>query len=177
MPMFDAVKVGRADPQPLSSWMKLNDSWYHVRGKDDGAKVGFRKANPEYFKTGEIQADWSGPRGTKLTLLIVRGRGDFAGTAFDIADGKPHEVPVGTYELAFGRIESGRGARQMTAHVFGGPDVTVTVEEGETAKFDLGEPFLAVEHFLAHEDGGHAENAPPDRVLGVGDEMRLHLGV
>ena len=141
VPMFDAVKVGRADPQPLSSWMKLNDSWYHVRGKDDGAKVGFRKANPEYFKTGEIQADWSGPRGTKLTLLIVRGRGDFAGTAFDIADGKPHEVPVGTYELAFGRIESGRGARQMTAHVFGGPDVTVTVEEGETAKFDLGEPF------------------------------------
>lgn len=174
VPAFDSMKIGKGPIQPYSEWVQIDDVWYHVRGKDDGRKVGLRPVNPEYFKTGEVQLEWSGGRATQPAVLIVQGRGDFGGARFDLSGGKPVEVPAGEYELAFGRIESGKGARMMTANVFPGTFEKFTVEPDKTAQIELGAPFQ-----LDFTKGGSDTMVEIDaltiRVRGRGGEIYTHI--
>lgn len=174
VPAYDSMKIGRGPVQPYSQWVKIEDTWYHVRGKDDGTKVGFRPTNPEYFKTGSIQLDWSGGRSTEPAVLIVQGYGDFANARFDVSSGKPVEVPVGEYEVTYGRIESGKGARMMTANIFPGELERITVKEGETTDLELGAPF----RLDFAKKGGDMEveiDALTIRVRGRGGEVYTHI--
>ncbi len=177
VPSFDGMKVGkRGAVQPLSTWHKFGDGWYHLRAKDtvDGRKVGFRPANPEYLKTGTVKLDWDGPRGAGPMFLLIRGQGDFEGAVFDLADGKPHEVPVGEYLLAFGRIESGKGARLMSANIFPGAMGPIAVEDGKEAVVKLGAPFHI--DFEAERMGDSVKIDPTKiRIRGAGGEIYTHL--
>ncbi len=174
LPVFDGMKIGKGTIQPFSSWVKVGESWMHLREQGGGLKLGVRKTNPEYLKSGTIQFVWKGSKSAKPSVLVVQGVGDFADARFNIADGKPMEVPVGKYELIFGRIVQGKGARMMTATIVGGKAEAITVEAGKVAKLTLGAPFK-----IDFKRGGTGVdvvvNSHRIKVYGVGGELYTHL--
>ncbi|MDA0931821.1 MAG: hypothetical protein O3C51_00060 [Planctomycetota bacterium] len=174
VPAFDSVQIGKATMQPFSEWMQIGDGWYHVRGKEDGAKVGFRRANPEYLQTGTLKLDWKGSKATQPAVLIVQGRGDFRGARFNLAGGKPLTVPAGEYELMFGRIESGKGAKLMTANIFPGMSEKVLVEPGKEASIVLGDD-IRLDFTKKGADGTVTIDAVTIRVRGGAGEIYTHI--
>jgi hypothetical protein len=142
VPAYDSMRIGgsRSPRVPFSGAAKVGDTWYHLRGVED-YKVGARELNPDYFKTGEVKMVWNGSRNTTPKLLVIQGRDDLRSAAFDISSGKPIEVPAGDYQIGFGRIIVGRGARMMSAHIFQGDSRPFTVAAGETFELNLGEEF------------------------------------
>ncbi len=175
VPAFDGMQVGRGIEQPYSEWIQIDDQWYHVRGKNAGTQIGLRPADPEKLKTGEIQLDWTGPRDAKLEVLIVQGKDALSGARFNIAAGKPMTVPAGKYDVAFGRLVSGKGARILTADVFAGTMEPVEVKPGETAKVALGAPFTL--DFVKKDVGAGSWQieATTIRVHGVSGEIYAHV--
>ena len=138
---FDAIQVGRGPVHPLGNWVKIGTTWWRLEGADDGKSVNVRQTNPEYFKTGSLELAFEG-RGITVNSLVVQGRiGPMKNARFNLAGGKAVEVPAGEYDILFGQISSGRGARRVTAWVFKGNADPLTVEEGETATVSLGAPF------------------------------------
>ncbi|MGA1605873.1 MAG: hypothetical protein ACO4CT_02720 [Planctomycetota bacterium] len=174
IPAFDSFQVGKGAVQPFSEWVQLGDAWYHVRGRDDGKAVGLRKANPEYLKTGTLKLDWGGSKANQPTVLIVQGRGDFRGARFNLAGGKPVTVPAGEYELMFGRIESGKGAKLMTANIFPGTAERVTVTPDVETKLTIGGPFK-LDFTRKGADGTVAVDALTMRVRGSAGEIYTHI--
>ncbi|MBK8976837.1 MAG: hypothetical protein IPM29_13040 [Planctomycetes bacterium] len=174
VPTFDGMQIGRGPRQPLGAWVKLGDSWYHMRSHENGASVGFRPCNPEYFKTGTIQMHWKGPRNLEPMFLLVRGEGDFEMAVFDLADGKAHEVPAGNYRIQFGRIESGKGPRLMSANIFPGSAEVIEVKPGEAAEFSLGGPFRL--DFAKQTEGAQVALQPLTiRIRGLSGEIYSHV--
>lgn len=172
--VLDAMQVGKDSVGPASSWVKVGANWFHVRSQDGGLKAGFRPANPEYFKTGNLQFVWTGPKPIKPVVLVVQGSGDFASARFEIADGLPTEVPVGEYSILYGRLEQKAGGKLTTAELFPGSSAAVKVEAGQTAKLELGAPF----HIDFHKDasGGKVKiDAVRMRVVGKAGELYAHL--
>jgi hypothetical protein len=170
---FDSMQVGGAPPQPWSSFAKIGEQWFHLRGKGD-LSIGARPLNPEFFKTGSLRLEWQGDRKLRPEVLVVRGLEEpFSGAAYDIAAGKDVEVPVGSYEIAFGRIASGKGA-QMEAQVFKGKMQPIKVEAGTATVVKLGAPFV-----LDFERGGSETEVVVDamriRVLGAGGELYARI--
>ncbi len=169
VPSFDSMQVGKGDTHPLSDFVQVGEQWFALRGDETGQNVGIRPVNPEYFKTGSVVFRWKGARGIKPEVLVLSGQGVFANTHFNVASGKPVEVPVGKYQLSFGRIASGKGSRGIQAHVYHGNMEDVVVVEGETTEFTLGAPFT-----LDFARGGEGQDVEIDAtsiaVYGAGGE-------
>jgi len=174
VPAFDSFQVGKGSVQPFSEWIQVGESWYHVRGKDDGQAVGLRQANPEYLKTGTLKLDWGGSKTNQPNVVIVQGRGDFRGARFNIAGGKPVTVPAGEYELMFGRIESGKGAKLITANIFPGSMERVTVAPDAETELAIGGSFK-LDFTKKGEDGTVSIDALTMRVRGSAGEIYTHI--
>ena len=170
IPAFDSIQVGKAAPQPFSSWLQIGPSWYHVRPYEGATKVGVRQLNPEYFKTGTLTFKWTGPPAAKPEVLVVRHRGQFVNANFNIAAGTPVNVPEGEYELAWGRLQSGKGDALMTAQLFKGKSQTWKVEPGKATEVKLGGPFH-LEWERREKSGDIAIDALFFKVLGVAGEQ------
>ena len=141
VPAYDSMQIGKGPLQPWSPFAKIGEQWFHLRAQKDGTAVGARPLNPEFFFTGHLRLDWHG-KTCKPDVLIVRGNGDFAATAFNLVGGKPVEVPAGEYEVSFGRVSDAKGAaRGASAHVYRGQSPKFTVEKDKTLDLALGEPF------------------------------------
>ena len=174
VPALDAMQIDRGGVGPFSSWAKIGDQWYHLRGQDGGTKLGLRATNPEYFKTGMLELDWSGAKNIRPKVLVVQGSGDFQGARFEIADGKPVEVPASEYTVVYGRIELKQGGKLVTAEIFPGEAPAVTVVGGETAKLALGAPFHI--DFAKELNGGKLSiDSTRFRVRGVAGELYARL--
>lgn len=170
VPSFDSVQIGKNPPVPFSSWLQIGANWYHVRAQDGGLKVGIRPANPEYFKTGTVTLKWNGPANAKPEVLVIRGKGELANANFDVASGKPVTVPIGKYELAWGRIVSGKGDAAISAQVFVGKHEAIEVEAGKACELKLGGPFRL--DFDFKEKGGEIEiNSLDFRIFGAAGEQ------
>jgi len=137
---FDSMRVGKAPPTPINSFVKIGDQWYLMSPHDDGAKVGVRPLDPERFKTGTLDFKWTGPKNAKPELLIVSGGKEFTETHYNVAAGST-ELPVGKYRISFGRIATGKGARALQAHIYNGAAKDIEVEADKTAVLELGSPF------------------------------------
>jgi hypothetical protein len=171
---YDSMQIGSEPAVPWSSFAKIGDKWFHLRGKGDLA-IGARPLNPEFFKAGQIQLEWQGNRKLKPEVLIVRGLEEpFVTAAFDISSGKAVDVPVGSYEIAFGRIASGKGAQALEAHVFKGKMEPIKVAAGAATGVKMGAPFV-----IDFERGGGDEEVVIDamrlRVLGAGGELYARI--
>lgn len=139
---YDGMSIGDSEHVvPLSTFVKLETGWFHLRPTDEGKKVGARPLNPEYFKVGQLQLKWVGAPAPKPEVLVIQGEGDFSGACFDISSDKPLEVPAGRYTLTYGRIVSGKGGRGSEADVYAGAMEPIIVNPGETATVTLGGPF------------------------------------
>ncbi|MHC5065679.1 MAG: hypothetical protein ACYTG5_17075 [Planctomycetota bacterium] len=174
LPSFDGMKIGKGPIGPYSEWVQVGENWYHMRGKKEGAQVGVRPVNTEYFKTGTLQMVWKGSKSAKPSVLIVNGNGDFKGARFNLAGGKPVTVPVGRYYIAFGRLEKGKGARLMSANILAGDCPDVEVKEGENSSLEIGGPFRL--DYTKKVDGEEYEiSAFTIKVRGVGGEIYTHI--
>ena len=167
---FDSMAIGKGKRIPWSSFVKLKDSWFHLRGKDDPSKMGVRPLHPEFFSTGTIQMKWKGSRTLKPAFLIVRGSDEFGDANFDIASGKAVEVPASTYRIAFGRMTSGKGVRLVEGHIYQGDMPKIEVKKGENTVITLGSPFQ-----LDFKRGGDGDKVSIDatsiRILGAAGEL------
>lgn len=142
VPLFDSMKVGKGKRVPFSKFVKLASGW-NYQEIATGADVSFRPLNPEYVKSGNIKLAWKGSKNAKPDQLVIQGKGDYAGAIFDIAGGKPVEVPAGEYQVIWGRIANGKGARMQTAQLYPSDDSeSFLVKAGETFTLQMGEPFV-----------------------------------
>ena len=71
---------------------------------------------------------------------------------FDVAGGKPVEVPAGMYEVIFGRVLTGKGARTQMATIYRGDSEPFEVKAGEEFDLEMGSPFRL--DYEREEDGG-----------------------
>ena len=174
IPAFDGMKIGKAAVEPLTAYAKIGDQWMHLRGLEDGAKVGARPLNPDYVKFGSVQLKWAGPRSAKPEMLVIQGFGDFSAARFNIANGKEVEVPAGPYEIAFGRITSGKGSRTLQAQIYKGAMEPIEVKPGEVAVVKIGKPFS-----LDFQRGGEGADVLIDpmsfRVVGAAGEVYTRI--
>ena len=142
VPLLDSMKVGKQARAPFSSFVKLASGW-HYQEIASGADVTIRPLNPEYVKTGSVKLAWKGSKSARPDQLVIQGAGDYSGAIFDIASGKPIEVPAGEYRVIWGRIANGKGARMQTAQLYPSADSEpFMVKAGETFTLPMGEPFV-----------------------------------
>lgn len=142
VPLFDSMKVGKGKRVPYSSFVKLATGW-HYQEIASGADVSIRPLNPEYVKSGSVKLAWKGSKNARPDQLVIQGKGDYSGAIFDIASGKPVEVPAGEYRVIWGRIANGKGARMQTAQLYPSDDSEpFLVKAGETFSLSMGEPFV-----------------------------------
>ncbi|MEE2887317.1 MAG: hypothetical protein VX951_07780 [Planctomycetota bacterium] len=139
---YDSMKIGKKGKvAPFSTCAKIGDAWYQLVANDDGQAVEAKPLHPDHFKTGTVQMKWRGSKVVKPQVLIIRGTGNLLYAAFNIAGGKPVEVPEGDYEIAFGRSTQGKGARTQMAHISRGVSESIKVEAGKPTVIKLGSPF------------------------------------
>ena len=142
----EVIAVGRADrhrrgeglAEAAGRGVVRRDHVAEAVGADE---VGVRPLNPEYFKTGKAKLVWKGGKTSAPSQLVVQGRGDFKTAFFDLAGGKEVELPVGDYQVIFGRVVVGKGARMQNATLYQGESQPFTVEEGKTFELKMGAPF------------------------------------
>jgi hypothetical protein len=139
-PLFDSMKVGKGKRVPYSQFVKLASGW-HYQEIANGVDVAVRPLNPEYVKSGMVKLSWAGGKTTAPQQLVIQGRGDYATALFDVAGGKPVEVPAGEYSVIWGRMQSGKGARIQTAQIFPtAATESFMVKAGETFELSMGAP-------------------------------------
>lgn len=141
VPQLDSMRVGKGPRVPFSEFVAIDGAWYHQRLAEGGGKVSVRPLNPDWFKTGKVKLKWEGPKPTAPEQLVIQGRGVYATAFFDVAGGKEVEVPAGEYEVVFGRIVEGKGARVQMASIYKGSSPSFKVEPGKTLELKLGSPF------------------------------------
>jgi hypothetical protein len=140
VPLFDSMKVGKGPRVPYSEFLHLPTGWFHMR-KSGNEEVGLRPLNPDFMKTGKVKLAWSGPKPTAPVQLVVQGEGDYKTAFFDLTGGKEVEVPAGNYNVIFGRIMNGKGARAQMATLYQGASKPFTVEAGKLFELKMGAPF------------------------------------
>ncbi len=175
VPGYDSMQVGkRGTIQPFSGYTKIGDGWFHLRAAKDGKAVSARPVVAEFFKTGTLQMKWTGPKSTRVQAFVVRGEGDLSVAAFNLAAGKPVELPAGSYAIDYGRIAEGKGNNWMTADIFKGKAETIVVKAGEAKVLTIGAPFLM--DFEKTTSGANVEiNAHKLALHGASGELYAHL--
>ncbi|MCR9244074.1 MAG: hypothetical protein NXI31_03520 [bacterium] len=138
-PHLDSMKVGKGKRVPASEFVKLAAGWVHLQCK--GTVAEYRPLNPEYFKTGKVKLVWKGPKKSRPQQVVIQGRGDYQTAVYDLASAKELEVPAGEYNVIFGRIALGKGARVQNATMYPGDSETFNVEPGKTKELVMGAPF------------------------------------
>jgi hypothetical protein len=175
VPGYDSMQIGKRGPiQPFSGYAKLGDQWYHLRPAKEGAAISARPVIAEFFKTGTLQLKWTGPKSTNLQCLVVRGEGELSVAAFNLAGGKPVEVPAGVYVIDYGRIGEAKGGVWMTADVLRGQSQLISVKPGEATAISVGAPFRF--EFEKTSSGADIEiNTHKIQIFGVAGEQYAHL--
>jgi hypothetical protein len=122
---------------PWSDVVEIGGKWFHVKSLDPHAKK--LRTRELDIETGSVVLKWNGPVPPKMLVLgEVR---QFKGSYVDVAGGKPVPVPVGRWEIAYGRIETGKGAQTKQAWIFKGDAEPIEVKAGETVTLDMGAPY------------------------------------
>ncbi len=133
----DTVVIGKGKPQPWSDVLPVAGKWYHFKPVDLHAKK--LRTRELDIASGQVVFKWSGLVQPKM--LVLAEIQEFKGSFFDVAGGKPVSVPVGRYEIAYGRIESGKAAQTKQAWIFKGDSPAFDVKAGETFTLDMGGPY------------------------------------
>lgn len=143
-PSVDSMRIG-GDKHllPFSRYVKLGDNWYRLRVLRNNERLNYRPLDPATVPTGRIVLKWKGPSKAKPKHVIVREMGFFKGAAFDLVAGgrKGVEVPIGEYEIFYGRIYNGKAPRASYSVLLKGKSPSIKVEAGKTVTVQMGAPF------------------------------------
>jgi hypothetical protein len=135
-PELDAFLVeGEGRARPWSEYQKIGDTWYKLAAAKGGKVL---EATPVQLEVGTLELAYEGG---PPTWLVVRGKGQFENSYFDLSSGKA-EVPTGAYELFYGELRKGKKRATAKAVIVPGAESpTWSVEAGATAKVELGAPY------------------------------------
>jgi hypothetical protein len=133
----DGIIVGKGRPIPWSDVVQIGGKWHHFKPVDPHAKK--LRTRELDIQTGQVTLKWNGP--VQPRMLVLAEVRDFKGSFFDVAGGKPVDVPVGRYEIAYGRIETGKGALTKQAWIFKGDSPAIEVKAGELTTVEMGAPY------------------------------------
>ena len=138
---MDSVRIGSAKRAgPWSEYQQVGDAWFRMAIGPSGAEL---VAAPVTLETGKLKLKFSS-KGGKPTWVVLRGKGKYEGSYFDLlANGsKGVDVPVGSYELFQGEIRKGKGRQTAKALMVPGDGMEGwQVSAGETTTVELGGPF------------------------------------
>ena len=134
----DGIVVGKGKPQPWSDIVQVGGKWLHLKAMDPHAKR--IRTRELVLETGQVVVKWNGPVAPKM--LVVAEIGDMKGSYFDVAGGAPVTLPAGRYEIAYGRIETGKGAQLKQAWLFKGDSQEFEVKAGAATTLDMGGPYV-----------------------------------
>jgi len=140
---FDAITLGKSKKaMPFSRWIQDGDgNWYELEAPahpGKAASVRIRAAAP---KLGELKVKFKGPKGLKLTALVLRSEIEKTqGLRVDVSGKGPHMLPIGRYVLVQGMLRGKKGAECIIQPPADLP-FSVIVDETEAAVMELGAPF------------------------------------
>jgi hypothetical protein len=164
----DAVQIGKSKlAVPFSPVLPVGDAFYHATLGPDGAQLGLRQMNLE---TGSIRLDCE--TAVPPTHVLVREVGKLEGALFNVVPAKQGgsvTLPVGSYVLAGGRIESGKKTSMRQARMYRGRSAAFEVEPGTTHVLTLGAPYT-IEHETKVEGEQTVVVGRSLRVFGRGGE-------
>lgn len=137
----DAVQIGKAKvATPWSTVLPVGETFYRTKIDQDGTKLELREMA---LATGEVKLSLDAK--IKPTHVVIQAVGeDLKGAFFDIVPakrGKGVRVPVGTYKLAMGRLETGKKNSMRQVRIYPGTFGEFTVEEGQTKELEFGAPY------------------------------------
>jgi hypothetical protein len=136
----DAVQLGKSRVAlPFSPVLPVGDAFYRATLDPDGARLTLHELNLE---TGAIRLDMA--TAVAPAFVLVRETGKLEGSTFNVVPAKKGgsvTVPVGTYVLAGGRIESGKKTSMKHARIYKGTSAPFEVKAGETHVLSLGAPY------------------------------------
>lgn len=137
----DAVQIGRSKVAlPWSTVIPFDDTFYRAEIDPDGTELKLRELE---LATGEIELEME--TDADATHVVIRALGEeLEGAFFNIVPerrGRGVKVPVGTYELAMGRLEDGKRNSMDQVRIYPGTLGEITVTEGETTTLEFGEPY------------------------------------
>lgn len=144
----DAILIGKARRAvPYSDFIYVGDKLFRLRLLgSQGDKLRVRQLDVD---SGFVQVDWEGPEAP--TSLVIAEVNEFRGGFFDVAGKDPVRVPVGTYEVAIGKIEAGKKTSTKQAWIFKGRSKKFEVKAGETVVLAMGGPYEL--DFLTKDSG------------------------
>lgn len=140
--LFDSMKVGKGKLVPYSPMVNIGEDWYLLKVIRNNEQLRFRALDG--VKTGTVKVKWSGSRSAKPKHLCVREvTGAWPDAMFDLMAGgsKGINLPVGKYEIFYGRTYNGRVPRNMDSVILKGDSKSIEVKEGETSTLAMGAPF------------------------------------
>lgn len=140
--IFDSMKIGKGKLVPYSPMVKLGEDWYLLKVIRNNEELRFRPLDG--VKTGVVKVDWAGNKKARPKHLCMREvSGAWPDAMFDVMSGgsKGVEMPVGKYEVFYGRIYNGRVPRNMDSVILKGDSKVVEVKAGETTTIAMGAPF------------------------------------
>lgn len=134
----DAVVIGKEKKaRPWSRYMRINDQFYAMEVDKFGREI---RAMEVSVETGTLKVVYEGD--VNPGYLVLRLLDDSnPGTFFDVADFKnPVVLPIGEYEIACGKIESGKKlAKQI--RIYNGKAEYIKIFPNEETVLELGAPF------------------------------------
>ncbi len=136
----DGVQIGKSDKAlPWSSVIAREDGFYRSYVNESGTELSLRAM---YLEQGQVQLEMD--TAVVPSYLVIREVGELAGAFFDVVPAKKRgavTVPAGTYEVVFGRLESGKKTDMKVARIYKGRSEPFTVEAGATYTLELGAPY------------------------------------
>jgi hypothetical protein len=165
----DAVQIGRSKRAiPWSTVLPVGGEFYRTWVDFPKGQIKLRKMN---IATGEVLLDVDTK--TKPQVVVVRAVGEQLQDAyFDIVParkGRPVTLPVGTYQLAYGRISKGKKTNMDQARIYIGDSSPFEVKEGETTTIEMGAPYKLTFRTRDHVEGTELD-ARSLRIFGRGGE-------
>jgi hypothetical protein len=164
---MDSVRIGSAKRAgPWSEYQQIGDAWFRMAISPSAAEL---IATPVTLQTGKLKLKF---KGGKPTWLVVRGKGKYEGSYFDVlANGsKGVEVPVGSYELFCGELRKGKGRQAAKALILPGAGMEAwEVTDGKTITLELGGPF-SFDFAIESVDRGVKVNGETVVVVGAAGE-------
>ena len=162
-PEMDCVRVGGSKRAgPWSEYQQVGDGWFKMAVSPSGREL---VATPVSLQTGTLKLKF---KSGKPTWIVLRGKGKYEGSYFDIlANGsKGVSVPVGSYELFCGELRKGKGRQTAKALMLPGTDMPGwEVVEGKTCTVELGGPF---DFDFAFEAAERSVNVSGESVVVIG---------
>jgi hypothetical protein len=137
----DAVQIGKSKVAlPWSSVLPVGEDFYRATLAPDGSSVTLRKLNLE---TGFVKLDIA--TAVAPTHLVIRETsGALDGAFLNVVPAKKGgsvKVPVGSWQIAAGRIEKGAKNSMQQVRIYQGKSEEFEVKAGETATLALGAPY------------------------------------